>query len=146
MNNAGITTTVSGFFTLAPADPNGQDYINWHGRDSLTWVHGRHTFKGGYEVYKVDFTLNSAFTNTRSVTFSGAATGNALADFTLGVFDSMNVVFGQPGSNPVQWKQFFYVQDEFGEYIKWTLEGSLPLKKVLARKIKTPRMIIPNMI
>ena len=65
--------------------------------------------------------LNSAFTNTRSVTFSGAATGNALADFTLGVFDSMNVVFGQPGSNPVQWKQFFYVQDEYKATPRLTL-------------------------
>ncbi|MDQ1471901.1 MAG: hypothetical protein QOJ99_3381, partial [Bryobacterales bacterium] len=113
LNNAGITTTVSGFFNLAPANPNGQEYLNWHARDTMTWIHGRHNVKWGYELYKVDFTLNSAFTNTRSVTFSGAATGNALADYVLGVFDSMSVVFGQPGSNPVQWKNYFFVQDEF---------------------------------
>ncbi|MCU1326218.1 MAG: Outer rane receptor for ferrienterochelin and colicin [Bryobacterales bacterium] len=113
LNNAGITTTVSGFFTLAPANPNGQNYVNWHGRDTMTWIKGRHIVKWGYELYKVDFALNTAFTNTRSVTFSGAATGNALADYALGVFDNMSVVFGQPGSDPVQWKNFFFVQDEF---------------------------------
>ena len=49
LNNAGITTTVSGFFTLAPANPNGQDYVNWHGRDTMTWVKGRHTMNFGGE-------------------------------------------------------------------------------------------------
>lgn len=121
LNNATMSTNVNGYFNLATADPNAQDYINWHFRDSMTWIHGRHAVKWGYEMYKVDFTLNSAFTNTRSVTFSGAATGNAMADYMLGVFDQLSVVFGQPGSNPVAWKQFFYVQDEFKATPRLTL-------------------------
>ncbi len=108
-----ISVNVQGRFNLATVDPNAQDYINWHFRDSMSWIHGRHTIKWGYEVYKIDFTLNSKFTQTRSVTFSGVRSGNAMADFLLGAFDQLNVGFGQPGSNPVDWKHNFYVQDEF---------------------------------
>ena len=56
------------------------------------------------KIYKMDFTLNSTFTNTRSVTFSGAVTSDPMADFLLGAFDQVSVIFGQPGSN---------FQDEF---------------------------------
>src|SRR5262249_51099563 len=121
LNGEGISTSVSGYFNLSTADPNAQDYINWHFRDSMTWIRGRHTLKWGYELYKVDFTLNSKFTNGRSVSFSGASTGDALADFTLGVFDQLSVTFGQPGSNPIAWKHFFYFQDEFKVAPRFTL-------------------------
>src|SRR5436190_16458502 len=121
LNGEGISTSVSGYFNLNTADPNAQDYINWHLRESMTWIHGRHSLKWGYEMYKVDFTLNSKFTNGRSVTFSGAQTGDAMADFLLGNFDQLSVTFGQPGSNPVQWKHFFYIQDEFKAARRFTL-------------------------
>src|SRR5207247_38655 len=90
-------------------------------RDSMSWIHGRHTLKWGYEVYKVDFTLNSRFTQTRSVTFSGVRSGDPMADFLLGAFDQMSVLFGQPGSNPVEWKHSFYFQDEFKIHPRLTL-------------------------
>ena len=120
-NGEGITVTVQGRFNLAPVNPNAQDYINWHFRDSMSWIRGRHTFKWGYEVYKVDFTLNSKFTQNRSVTFSGVRSGNAMADFLLGTFDQLNVGFGQPGSNPIDWKHNFYFQDEFKIVPRFTL-------------------------
>src|SRR5262249_24067483 len=34
-------------------------------------------------------------------------------DYLLGAFDTVSVIFGQPGSYPVGWKHFFYGQDEF---------------------------------
>lgn len=79
----------------------------------MSWIKGRHTFKWGYEMHKVVWTLNSKFTQTRSVNFTGVGTGNPMADFLIGRFDQLNVTFGQPGSDPINWKHFFFFQDEF---------------------------------
>jgi hypothetical protein len=108
----GLSVSVSGFFNLATADPAVQDYKNPHLRDTMTWQHGRHTMKWGYEAYREAFRLDSNFL-TRNSTFSGAYTGNALADFELGVFDTLNARFGNAEANYRQYKHFFFVQDEF---------------------------------
>ena len=112
-NGEGISVTVQGRFDLGAANANGQIYKNWHFRDSMSWIKGKHTFKWGYEMHKVNFALNTKFTQTRSVTFTGVGSGNPMADFLLGRFDQLNVTFGQPGSDPVVWKHFFFFQDEF---------------------------------
>jgi hypothetical protein len=108
----GLGVSVNGYFNLATADPAVQDYRNPHLRDTMTWQHGRHTMKWGYEAYRESFRLDSNFL-TRSATFSGAYTGNALADFELGVFDTLNARFGSAEANYIQYKDFFFVQDEF---------------------------------
>jgi hypothetical protein len=112
MDGEGITLTVRGYFNLATADPSLQDYRNSHLRDDMTLIHGRHTLKWGYEGYRVSFTLNTRG-QVRAATFSGVGTGDALADYTLGVFDSFTQNFGNSTSNPIGWKHFFYLQDEF---------------------------------
>ena len=108
----GLGVSVSGFFNLATADPAVQDYKNPHLRDTMTWLRGRHTMKFGYEGYRQSFRLDSNF-QTRTSSFSGAYTGNALADFELGVFDTVNVRYGSAEANYIQYKHFFFVQDEF---------------------------------
>ena len=108
----GITVTVSGRFTLGAADPNVQIYRNWHGRDTMSWIRGRHTFKWGYELYHMSFRLRSYYT-TRDVTFNATATGDATASYMLGIFDQMNVRFGQSGADYLGWKHYFFFQDEF---------------------------------
>ncbi|MBI1789577.1 MAG: hypothetical protein HYR60_18750, partial [Acidobacteria bacterium] len=113
LHGEGVSISVQGRFNLAPVNPNGQDYANWHFRDSMSWIKGRHTWKWGYETHRVIWTLNNQYTQTRAATFTGIGTGNPMADFLLGRFDQVSVLFGQPGSDPVAWKQFFFVQDEF---------------------------------
>ncbi|MGH8247660.1 MAG: hypothetical protein ACREUU_14670, partial [Gammaproteobacteria bacterium] len=78
----------------------------------MSWIRGRHTFKWGYEMHYVDWVLNDKLTQTRSATFTTARSGDPIADFLMGAFDTVSVVFGQPGSYPVGWKHFFYGQDE----------------------------------
>ncbi len=112
-NGEGISVSVQGRFNLGAVNANGQNYKNWHFRDAMSWMHGKHTFKWGYEMHKVAWTLNSKFTQTRSVTFTGVGTGNPMADFLVGRFDQLSVTFGQPGSDPVNWKHFFFFQDDF---------------------------------
>ncbi len=112
VNGEGITLTAQGAFNLGAVNPNQQKYKNWHFRDSMSWIRGRHTFKWGYEMHYVDWVLNDKLTQTRSATFTGARSGDPIADFLLGAYDTVSVVFGQPGSYPVGWKHFFYGQDE----------------------------------
>lgn len=116
----GITVTVSGRFTLGAVDPNLQIYRNWHGRDTMSWMRGRHTFKWGYELHHVSFRLRSYYT-TRDVTFNNTATGDATASFMLGIFDQMNVRFGQSGADYLGWKNYFFFQDEFKVTPRFTL-------------------------
>ena len=108
----GLSFNVQGYFNLATANPTIQDYKNPHLRDTMTWVRGRHTMKWGYEGYRESFRLDSNF-QTRSSTFSGAYSGNALVDFELGVFDTMNVNYGFAEANYQLYKHTFFVQDEF---------------------------------
>ena len=128
----GISVAATGRFNLSVVNPNGQNYRNWHGRDTMSWIKGRHTMKWGYEVHKVDFELNTAFTQSRSVTFSGARTGDASADFLLGAFDRLSLTFGQPGSTPIIWKHFFFVQDEFKIRPRFTLTYGVRYEPYLA--------------
>ncbi len=114
-----LSIAVTGMFSLGVPNPSLQDYRNWHGRDSMSWIHGRHITKWGYELYRVAFTLRS--NTTRDVSFSGAATGNGMADFLLGYFDTMNIYYGNPQSKPFAWKHYFYWQDEFKINPRFTL-------------------------
>jgi hypothetical protein len=121
INGEGISISAQGGFNLGAVNPNQQKYKNWHLRDSMSWIRGRHTFKWGYEMHYVDWVLNDKLTQTRSATFTGARSGDPNADFLLGAFDSVSVTFGQPGSYPVGWKHFFYGQDEFKVHPRFNL-------------------------
>jgi len=121
VNGEGISISAQGGFSLATVNPNQQKYKNWHFRDSMSWIRGRHTFKWGYEMHYVDWVLNDKLTQTRSATFTTARSGDPNADFLLGAFDTVSVIFGQPGSYPVGWKHFFYAQDEFKIHPRFNL-------------------------
>lgn len=113
INGEGVSVNVQGRFTINPPNPNGHDYQNWRFRNAMSWIKGRHTFKWGWEMHKIDWVLNTFYTQGRSATFSGVNTGNSMADFLIGRFDQLNVLFGQPGSEPIAWKQMFFFQDQF---------------------------------
>jgi hypothetical protein len=59
--------------------------------DTLSWIHGKHAFKFGME-FEIDDYHNASFSNTNGdYTFSGAFTGNPLADFLLGSPSDFNI-------------------------------------------------------
>jgi hypothetical protein len=120
MDGEGISINVNGYFNLATANPSLQDYRSWHLRDDMTSIHGRHMLKWGYESYRLSFTLATRF-QTRTASFSGKSTGDPLADFALGIFDSVNQDFGNSAANYIGWKHFFYFQDEFKVWPRFTL-------------------------
>ena len=140
----GLSMNVSGYFNLATANPAIQDYKNPHLRDTMTWVRGRHTMKWGYEGYRESFRLDSNF-QTRSSTFSGAYSGNALADFELGIFDTMNVNYGYAEANYLLYKAFFFFQDDFKVSPRLTLNLGTRYEPYFAPKQKYGDYTVTNL-
>ncbi len=120
-NGEGLSISASGRFSLGAINPVGQNYKNWHFRDSMSKISGRHTFKWGYEAQYIDWVLDKRLFQDRGVTFTGVRSGDPTADFLLGAFDRLTLVFGQGGSDPIAWKHFFYFQDEFKIHPRFTL-------------------------
>src|SRR5207249_11655271 len=87
-----INAVVSGNFTLGNGTPTAFYSTNWQIKDHLSWTHGRHQMQSGYELLRLQF--RQTFLGAPSFTFNGTATGNATADFLLGVFNSASVGFG----------------------------------------------------
>jgi hypothetical protein len=78
--------TVSGYFTgqTSIAGPDaGSDY--WSVKDSLTLSHGNHSLKFGGEVSYEKIVHDTLLDNYGVFTFNGSKTGNAYADFLLGL-------------------------------------------------------------
>jgi hypothetical protein len=110
-NGRGLTIGISGGPQLNYPGITDEYYNQFELDDSLSWIHGRHTFKFGYEGLQLRFAFKLAL--TRSVTFSSVETGNAEADFLLGRFDTATFNYGSSDNSPKGWKQALYVQDSF---------------------------------
>ncbi|MGH9895029.1 MAG: TonB-dependent receptor domain-containing protein, partial [bacterium] len=83
--------TVSGYFTgqTSIAGPDaGSDY--WAVKDSLSMSRGNHSFKFGGEVSYEKIVHDTLLDNYGVFTFNGSKTGNAYADFMLGLPSNMS--------------------------------------------------------
>jgi hypothetical protein len=106
-----VTVAVAGNFTLSSGTPTYFFSTNWQIKDNLSWTHGKHQMKVGYELLKLQF--EQRFLGAPSFTFAGTATGNATADFLLGQFNSATVGFGvRDTDNSTNFHAVFF-QDEF---------------------------------
>jgi len=95
--------------------------------DGLTWVHGSHTAKVGFDA--LDFFKHSFYVSTGrgSFTFNGLYTGgqgnvqNEFADFLLGYIYQDSYGNGNENQYPIQRSGALYAQDE------WKIRPSLTL-------------------
>jgi hypothetical protein len=93
--------------------------------DNLTWIHGRHTIKTGFDLRRLRAQTNLGFTtgdNYGDYNFSGNLTGAPWADFLLGVPVSTQVavVVSDNDGRAVHYKTF--VQDTFRVSPKLTID------------------------
>ncbi len=91
------------------------DRINhvWQIADDFTWIRGRHSLKFGGDVRRE--AMRIAFINRPNgdLTFSGGITGNAAADFLLGLPAQVRATTTQAIQDGYGWLFAGYAQDEF---------------------------------
>ena len=111
---------VSGFFgagnaALGDAQQPFVDRVNhvWQAADDLTWISGNHSMKFGVDVRRE--AMRIAFINRPNgdLTFSGGITGNAAADFLLGLPAQARATTQQAIQDGYGWLFAGYAQDEF---------------------------------
>ncbi len=111
---------VSGFFgggnaALGDAQQPFVDRVNhvWQAANDLTWIRGRHSMKFGVDIRRE--AMRIAFINRPNgdLTFSGGLSGNAAADFLLGLPAQARATTQQAVQDGYGWLFAGYAQDEF---------------------------------
>jgi len=99
-----------------------QNDTTWQGTDALTWTHGNHTINTGLEFRKL-ITGREAVNNTLGLfNFTGAYTGNAEADFMLGVAASDTTPAPEVRNIVAEWRDGFWVTDNWRATKRLTLD------------------------
>jgi Carboxypeptidase regulatory-like domain/TonB-dependent Receptor Plug Domain len=119
----GMSYAVSGSVNLNYPGVNAQDYVSWQVKDTMTFNVGNHTLKWGYELIRPVFEFNLAL--TRSESFTGTRTGNAIADFIVGAFDNSTIEFGIADHSPSTVKHQAFIEDSYKVHPRLTLDYGL---------------------
>ena len=81
--------------------------------ESLSWVHGAHTVKGGFQFLRLQYLNRTWFQAQGGFTFSGIFTGNSAADFVLGIAQSLSISTPQLEQGGIQHNAFSFIQDDW---------------------------------
>ena len=119
----GMSYSVSGGINLAYPGVNSQDYYSYQLKDTMTFNVGNHTLKWGYEFIRPVFEFNLAL--NRNATFAGTRTGNAIADFMIGAFDTSTIEFGIADHSPSTIKQQAFIEDSYKMHPRLTVNYGL---------------------
>jgi Carboxypeptidase regulatory-like domain/TonB dependent receptor-like, beta-barrel len=106
-----VTMDVGGNFTVGSGFTTRFYSKNYQFRDTLSWIKGSHNFKVGYEMLKLQF--RQVFIGSPSFSFTGAQSGDPVADFMLGAFDNLSLNFGIRDTDSRTWAHSFFFQDEY---------------------------------
>ena len=84
------------------------------GYESLSWFHGRHSLKAGFELRRNDYEYYSPSTNLfGNDTFSNRFTGFAYSDFLLGIPTTAQRAFAPIKQSAMEWQYASFIQDQF---------------------------------
>lgn len=106
-----INVSVGGLFTLGSGFLTRFINNNWQVRDELTKVSGNHTFKFGGEVLHPHFVQR--FIGSPGFDFSGIRTGDPVADFMLGAYNTMSGDFGVRDNDDITTLPSVFFQDQW---------------------------------
>jgi hypothetical protein len=84
------------------------------GSDTLTWLAGRHSIKTGADIQYVEYRDQISFFDGEELgryVFDGTFTGNAFADFLMGLPHSTGYILPAPDVNPFATYYAFFAQD-----------------------------------
>jgi outer membrane receptor protein involved in Fe transport len=119
--------TVNGFFTTGDAQQPFASRTNnvFSISDDLTWVTGRHSFKFGGEIRRDQIRVSFINRPNGDFTFTGQYSGNAAADFLLGLPIQFRQGSGDPNLDGSSWTYALYGQDEYRVGARLTLNYGL---------------------
>jgi len=119
--------TVTGFFTTGDAQqPFASRTNNVFGfSDDLTWVTGPHSFKFGGEIRRDQIRVSFINRPNGDFTFNPQYTGNAAADFLLGLPVQFRQGSGDPNLDGASWTYALYGQDQYRIGTRVTLNYGL---------------------
>jgi hypothetical protein len=98
------------------------------GSDTLTWLKGRHSFKGGVDIQYVEYTDQISFFDGEEFgryQFDGSYTGHAFGDFLLGLPAFTGYILPAPDVNPFATYYAMFVQDDWRPTSKLTINYGL---------------------
>lgn len=94
-------------------------------QDDVSWVHGRHVFQGGL-LYMFGIKRQNVFTNPQgSFTFTGVHTGDAAADYLLGLDSTYSQASSQKLGSYHYRQGAWYVEDDWRALRRLTLNLGL---------------------
>lgn len=145
----------SGYATLG----SGSNFVLsaeniYHLSDNLTWAHGRHTFKTGFEVRRLQSSVFGSFTPFGALNFgsvfssnpaSPANTGNVIADLLLGYPQSIQLDDQFSPLYPRQTLYGAFFQDDWRVSPKLTLNLGLRYELFQPVVDKYDRQANPNL-
>jgi outer membrane receptor protein involved in Fe transport len=119
--------TVNGFFSTGDAQQPFASRTNnvISVSDDLTRVTGRHSFKVGGELRRDQIRVSYINRPNGDFTFNGQYTGNAAADFMLGLPVQFRQGSGDPNLDGSSWTYAIYGQDEYRVGQRLTLNYGL---------------------
>lgn len=106
-----VDVNVGGLFDLGSGFTTRFFSHNYQFKDSMNWIKGRHNFKFGFELLRLQF--EQIFIGSPGFSFNGTRSGDPVADFMLGAFSSLSLDFGVRDTNTRTNAMSAFFQDEW---------------------------------
>lgn len=118
---------VNGFFNLGDAQQPFVDRLNETVQvtDDINWFTGGHAMKFGLDVRRERMVIGFVNRPNGDFTFDGTQTGNAAADFLLGLPGQFRRATANGNQDGVGWSYAAYVQDQLRPWSNTTLNIGL---------------------
>jgi hypothetical protein len=130
---------IAGYSSLGESQEEPLTQDTWQIADNVTWLKGRHTMKGGFDIKRFNWTSPVNFTGADDYgvfrfnnNIQGGGTGHPFANFLLGLPTDVDQTASGPDVDGVATHYGFFVQDE------WRANGRVTVSLGLRYELRPP--------